>query len=74
MNDKWSGVGPDTTCEKCSGTGAYAYDENHSKICEACCSHDEGRWLLTEGFSGYRAGKKTWCCRRGCGELFDTEE
>jgi len=63
--------GPDPDCEKCDGKGHYMYDHNHSIICDACCPHDKGRWLLTEDFSGYREGQETWCCTRGCGTTFD---
>jgi hypothetical protein len=42
----------------------YQYDHNHSTICDACCPHDEGWWLLMEHYN-YDNGK--YCCRRGCG-------
>ena len=55
-------------CVKCNGTGSYAYDENHGKICEACCPHDQGWFQLTEH---YETKNGKWACRRGCGELRD---
>lgn len=55
-----------TTCVKCGDTGWYAYDHNHSKICDACCTHNQGVWLLTHHYRD--AGE--WCCRAGCGETW----
>lgn len=55
--------GPDPACKKCKGAGYYHYDENHGTICDACCPHDEGFWLLPEGY----ANAGNLCCRRGCG-------
>ena len=57
-------------CNKCNGTGYYKYDHNHSKICEYCCSHDQGWWELTEGYAGYIEGADNRCCKAGCGMLF----
>lgn len=54
------------TCPKCHGAGRYAYDENHSKVCEVCCPHDWGWWVLGEHY-GKNSGKL--CCKRGCGML-----
>ena len=62
--------GPDPDCKKCDGKGHYAYDDNHGKICEACCPHDEGFWKL-EMHYGEDNGKL--CCRRGCGFVKDEE-
>lgn len=59
--------GPDPNCKRCDGTGTYMYDHNHGKICEACCPHDKGWWLLSEGYAGYVEGEDTECCTRGCG-------
>lgn len=59
-----------TGCTKCGGSGVYSYDENHSKPCEECCQHDEGRWLLTKEYA--HEGK--WCCKRGCGHITDNED
>lgn len=56
------------TCPKCNDTGWYAYDHNHSKVCEACCPHDKGWWELQEHY-GKNNGKL--CCRRGCGATRD---
>lgn len=51
-------------CRKCGGTGWYQYDHNHRTICDFCCTHKEGWWLLKEHY-GSDNGK--WCCRAGCG-------
>lgn len=58
-------------CPKCHGTGKYMYDHNHGTICDLCCQHDRGWWLLTEGYAGWRPGRETWCCRAGCGAKRD---
>lgn len=57
-------------CKKCSGTGWYSYDTNHSKVCEHCCKHEDGWWILTEGFGGYIAGADNRCCLGGCGTMY----
>lgn len=59
------------TCGRCGGTGFWQYDHNHSQPCPDCCPHDQGWWLLTEGYAGYRPGRETWCCKRGCGFTCD---
>lgn len=51
-------------CPKCGGSGHYAYDDNHAKICEVCCPHDQGWFELKEHY-GNRNGQM--CCKRGCG-------
>jgi hypothetical protein len=51
-------------CAKCSGTRWVQYDENHSKICDACCKHASGWWELKEHY-GINNGKM--CCTAGCG-------
>ncbi len=56
-------------CTTCNDTGWYSYDDNHSKVCEVCCTHDEGWWELTEGFAGYKEGEDNRCCLKGCGTL-----
>lgn len=58
-------------CPRCGGRGWYAYDENHGKPCEVCCQHDKGVWQLREH---YRYLNEKWCCRAGCGTVWDTEE
>lgn len=53
-------------CTKCNGTKSYQYSTTgtpHSKICEECCPHDKGFWLLREGYKD--EGKL--CCMAGCG-------
>lgn len=67
-------------CPKCNNTGWYAYDHNHSKICEVCCTHSDGWWKLEEPFKvtfeltvledpsqhyGDKNGK--YACKTGCG-------
>lgn len=56
-------------CEKCKDTGWYKYDHNHSTKCEACCSHDQGWWELTEPYHGYKVGADNRCCMNGCGTM-----
>jgi len=51
-------------CPKCHGKGTYFYDHNHSTVCDLCCDHDKGWWLLEEHY-GKDNGK--WCCKAGCG-------
>lgn len=51
-------------CSKCKDTGGYMYDENHGKICEVCCPHTGGWWVLREHY-GKDNGK--FCCLGGCG-------
>ena len=56
-------------CPKCDDTGWYGYDHNQSK-CDACCTHGEGWWELTESFAGFRAGADNRCCKAGCGTMY----
>jgi hypothetical protein len=54
-------------CLRCNGTGAYVYTTHgtpHSTICNLCCKHDRGWWLL-EKYYGAHNGQ--WCCGAGCG-------
>jgi len=51
-------------CKKCFDTGWFKYDSNHSTVCDACCKHDKGSWLLERHY-GEKNGR--WCCRAGCG-------
>lgn len=62
---------PDPNCPKCKGSGWFAYDHNHMTVCNACCPHDGGRWLLKE-YYGDKNGK--WCCLLGCGHTADTKD
>jgi hypothetical protein len=57
-------------CKKCNDTGWFQYDHNHSTVCNACCKHDKGFWLLTEHYGN--AGK--WCCMGGCGKILTYSE
>ncbi len=59
----------DGICNKCLDTGRYMYDSNHSTVCDLCCKHDGGSWLLTKSYA--EAGK--WCCNIGCGHTEDKE-
>lgn len=52
-------------CPKCKGKGSYMYDENHGTICDLCCDHDKGWWLLKTHY-GKNNGKM--CCLTGCGK------
>ncbi len=58
-----------TECKKCNGTGAYAYDHNHSQVCDACCPHDQGWFELSKGYANYIEGQDNRCCRVGCGTM-----
>lgn len=55
-------------CEKCNGTGKYAYDENHVKTCEVCCAHEDGWWQMEKHY-GKDNGK--YACKKGCGTIID---
>ena len=55
-----------TICQKCKGTGWFQYDYNHSRVCDACCRHNQGWWELTDGYHGYELGKDNNCCKAGC--------
>ncbi len=55
-------------CTKCQGTGMYQYDDNHSTVCNECCPHNKGYWLLEEHY-GDNNGR--WCCLVGCGHLLN---
>lgn len=57
-------------CPKCNGSGTYMYDHNHGTICDLCCRHDQGWWLLVQH---YGASNGKWCCRAGCGTKRDDE-
>ena len=50
-------------CKSCSGKGWYSYDKNHSKVCEVCCTHDEGFFVLSDLY----ANAGDLCCMNGCG-------
>lgn len=59
------------SCPACSGTGIITYDEHHTTFCSLCCAHDQGVWQLTESYGVSTTGK--WCCKAGCGAVWDTE-
>jgi hypothetical protein len=52
-------------CPKCHSSGWYQYDDMHFKICEVCCQHEQGWWLLQE-YYGEDNGK--YACKKGCGK------
>ena len=56
-------------CERCKGTGWYMYDNNHSTVCSDCCPHNQGWWILTKDYQGYKEGKDNACCSCGCGTM-----
>jgi hypothetical protein len=69
-----------TTCPKCNNTGWYAYDHNHSKVCEVCCTHTDGWWKLEEHYgesngrdeslitgSSKSSLNAKYACKTGCG-------
>lgn len=57
-------------CKKCNGTGGYMYDEIHGKLCEECCPHTNGWWILREHY-GKNNGK--FCCFSGCGYVLSSK-
>jgi len=69
MAEALEGLGA-SPCSLCGGAGHYMYDENHGKICERCCTHDQGWWELTEHHAGFVEGEDNRCCRAGCGMLY----
>ena len=59
-------MGSDTlVCNKCNGTKWFQYDHNHTQVCDACCKHEKGWWVLTKHHGKENEGKL--CCRAGCG-------
>jgi hypothetical protein len=54
----------DKNCPKCHGTGSYMYDEHHGTICDLCCDHAHGWWVLREH---YGKNNNKFCCLGGCG-------
>lgn len=59
-------------CPKCNNTGWYKYDHNHSTVCNLCCKHDKGWWILSACHGKENAGK--WCCGAGCGKKLTYKE
>jgi hypothetical protein len=55
-------------CPKCSGSGVYRFRSDRLAICDRCCKHNQGWWLLEEA---YGADNGRWACRAGCGVLVD---
>lgn len=51
-------------CVKCNGSGSYRYDEHHVTVCDFCCQHVKGWWLLAEH---YGEDNDKLCCLGGCG-------
>jgi len=58
-------------CTKCNDTGWYSYDHNHRQVCDGCCTHSRGFWLLKEHY-GENNGKL--CCSNGCGFIKEQEK
>ena len=56
-------------CPKCCGKGVYKLDGRHLAVCDLCCKHNQGWWLL-EGAYGNDNGR--WACKAGCGRIVDT--
>jgi hypothetical protein len=56
-------------CAICHGAGVYRYSDSSTAICDACCKHNQGWWLL-EGAYGPDNGR--WACKVGCGTIVDT--
>lgn len=59
----------DPDCSGCHGTGAYERAGGHFAVCDMCCKHFQGWWLL-EG--AYGADNGRWACKAGCGTIVDT--
>jgi hypothetical protein len=55
-------------CAKCDGRGVYRRAESSLVICDLCCKHNQGWWLL-EG--GYGVNNGRWACKLGCGMVVD---
>ena len=58
----------DRDCPKCLGTGVYQCGDRQVAICDRCCKHNQGWWLL-EGAYGPDNGR--WACKAGCGVIVD---
>lgn len=58
----------DPDCPKCHGTGVIRRDARHAAVCDLCCKHNQGWWLL-EGSYGEDNGR--WACKAGCGLIVD---
>ncbi len=58
-------------CSKCRGTGSYQYDHNHSTVCNACCIHKWGEFLLTRHHMGHAKGRIRYACDGGCGAVVE---
>ena len=58
----------DRDCPKCHGAGVYPYSDRSTAICDRCCKHNQGWWLL-EG--AYGADNGRWACKAGCGVIVD---
>jgi hypothetical protein len=58
----------DCDCGKCKGTGLLRQASGRFAICDRCCRHNLGWWLL-EG--AYGADNGHWACKAGCGTIVD---
>ena len=61
-------VNAEAGCVKCGGAGVYRLGEEQLAVCDRCCKHNQGWWLL-EG--GYGADNGRWACKMGCGMIAD---
>jgi len=57
-----------SSCRKCLGSGVFREDEGFMVVCDACCGHRQGWWML-EGLYGTDNGR--WACKAGCGVIVD---
>jgi hypothetical protein len=64
-----SGGKKEPVCPKCKNTRTYMYDENHATVCDLCCKHDKGWWIVTKDTSGFIEGTDNACCSAGCGTM-----
>ena len=62
-------INADRECRKCNGSGVYHLQQKRLAICDRCCKHNQGWWLL-EGSYGPDNGR--WACKAGCGHIVDT--
>lgn len=59
----------DQDCPACRGAGVYSRGGGGLAVCDICCKHVQGWWLL-EG--AYGADNGRWACKAGCGTIVDT--
>lgn len=64
-------INANRNCPKCVGRGVYLHVQGTLAICDMCCRHNHGWWLL-EG--GYGLNNGRWACKVGCGTIVDHPE